>query len=272
MRRINDDELKKIQFALLKEFKNVCELIKVNYSLIGGTLLGAFRHKGFIPWDDDIDVCMTRDDYHVFCDFCFKNKTNFVLLNHETNENYGYLFAKLYDPNTIQNELLANRKKISLGVHIDLFIYDAMGDTYKKAKKEFNKSSFKRELLVAANWKKYQKSKTHSWVFEPIRFCLFLLSRPVQYDCLIKKIEKIYTSKRFESISYVANLASDKRSKSIIERSCFDKYVELEFEGELFKVFQGYETYLKSMYGDYMKLPPEEKRITHHTFEAFYKE
>ena len=272
MRKISDSDLKIIQFNILRNFKAVCDLINVNYSLIGGTLLGAVRHKGFIPWDDDIDVCMTRDDYRIFEDYCLSNKTDFVFLSNETEPNYGYLFAKLFDPNTIQNEFVGNRKQIEIGVHIDLFIYDAMADTYKDSIKTYNKSKILRELLIAANWKKYSKSKTHKWYYEPARLMLFVFSRFISYRKTIRIIEKMYINNSFSSKKYVANLSSDKRTKSIIESSCFEKYIELVFEGEKFKVFDRYEVYLNNMYGDYMTPPPENKRITHHSFEAFYKD
>ena len=271
MKRIDDKELKQIQFSLLREFKNVCNHLHINYSLIGGTLLGAIRHKGFIPWDDDIDVCMPRDDFEVFVDFCLNNKTPFELYCNRLNKNYCYMFAKISDPSTKIIEHVSNRFSTDIGVHIDVFVYDAMGDTLTSAVKKYNSSRFYRELLVAANWKKYSRSKTHSFIYEPIRLIFFILSRFVNCSKLISKIEKKYVFNSFYSTNYVGNLCSDKRAKSIIERKYFENYVEIEFEGEMFKVFSGYELYLKSMYGDYMTLPPENKRISHHSFDAFRK-
>ena len=272
MLKLDLTELKQIEFDLLVQFRNICDANGFRYSLLAGTLLGAVRHKGFIPWDDDIDVMMPREDYIKFEKYCAENETSFVLLSNKLENRYGYMFSKIYNPDTIIEELVGNRKKLKSGVFIDIFIYDGFGNTKDEAVENFNRSRFYRELLVAANWKTYKKSKTHAWYYEPARFSLFLLSRFVTYEKIIKKIENMYKGYSFDDSKYVGNLCSDKRSKSIIERSCFDSFVELEFEGETFKALAGYKKYLCDMYGDYMKLPPEAHRVTHHTFDAYRKD
>ena len=269
---MTNDELKKTLLSILIEFRDICDQNSFNYSLLAGTIIGAVRHKGFIPWDDDIDVCMPREDFIKFEKYCLTNQTNFKFITNKTDEKYGYLFAKLSNPKTVLKEHVGNRYNMDIGVNIDLFIYDGLGDNYSEALKKYNKSRFKRELLVAANWKKYSKSKTHSFIYEPARLLLFLISRFVNFRTMIRRIEKIYSDKTFSESEYVGNLCSDRRTKSIISRHSFDDYIELEFEGEKFKVFVGYEEYLKTMYGNYLELPPLEKRQTHHTFDAFFKE
>ena len=271
MNEIQLEEIKSIEFEILKEFKSICDNNGFKYSILAGTLLGAVRHKGFIPWDDDIDVMMPRPDYERFKQYCFTNNTGFQIICNEKNKKYGYLFTKLVNPFTIIVEEDSDRFNLNMGIYIDIFIYDGMGNSRKEAVKRFNASSLFRELLVAGNWKHYFKSKTHRWYYEPFRFLLFLLSRPIRFDKLINRINKMYTGIDFYESEFVGNLCSDKRSKSIINRSCFDDYVDLEFEGELLKAFKGYKVYLEAMYGDYMKLPPIDKRNTHHTFKAYWK-
>ena len=271
MKEIFLDELKQIELEILKEFKNICDNHGFNYSILAGTLLGAVRHQGFIPWDDDIDVMMPRPDYELFKTYCLTNETSFSIICNETNPHYGYMFTKLYNPKTLLLEENSDRYNVEMGISIDVFIYDGMGDTRKQAIRAFNKSALEREILVAGNWKHYFKSKTHPWYYEPFRFALYLISRPFDYTNLIERIQRNYKEYDFYKCAYVGNLCSHKRSESIIERSCFDEYIELIFEGEKFKAFKGYETYLIAMYGDYMKLPPVEKRITHHTFKAYWK-
>ena len=266
------EQIKQVEFELLKKFRDVCKNNGFNYSLMGGTLLGAVRHGGFIPWDDDIDLIMPRPDYEKFVEYCKTHDTGFELMSVKTNDGYAYLFGKVMDKSTELVEIMGNRNKVDLGVYIDIFIYDGMGNTEEEAKKNFRKSSFKRELLVAYNWKSYFRSKTRAWYYEPIRFAFFLLSRVVSHKKLVNSIEKKYKDLDFYSCEYVGNLCSDKREQSIIKRSEIDSYTTLLFEGEEFSVFCGYKTYLTNMFGDYMQLPPEDKRVTHHTFSVYQRE
>ena len=162
-KQIDIDDLKQIEFELLCKFHELCEKLNLRYSLGGGTLLGAIRHKGYIPWDDDIDVMMPRPDYNKFIGYCINNQTEFKLKCYETDKNYVDLSAKIYNPNTIleENDVLEENEKF--GVYIDIFPVDGLGNTYKEAKKAFSSTAFKRNLLVAAQWGKFQKSKTHAW-------------------------------------------------------------------------------------------------------------
>ena len=266
------EQLKQIEFELLKKFRDICKENGFNYSITGGTLLGAVRHGGFIPWDDDIDIIMPRPDYERFVEYCKIFDTPFRLVSAETDDGYAYLFGKVIDPATELIEDVGNRTAVDLGVFIDIFIYDGMGNTEEEAKKNFRRSRFLRELLVAYNWKKFFRSKTKAWYYEPIRFAFFLLSRFADHKKIIKAVEKKHKELDFYSCEYVGNLCSDKRERSIIKRSLVDTYTTMCFEGEEFSVFVGYETYLTNMYGDYMQLPPEDKRITHHMFSAYPKE
>ena len=94
LKKIPDTELKSIQYEILTELDALCKKLNIRYSLCGGSLLGAVRHKAFIPWDDDIDIIMPRPDYDALISYCRDNVTPFRLISHETEEEYGYLFAK----------------------------------------------------------------------------------------------------------------------------------------------------------------------------------
>ena len=271
MKEISIEEMKQVELDVLREFHKICVENGFHYSIVGGTLIGAVRHKGFIPWDDDIDVTMTRPEYEKFKAFCKANKTGFDLICNELYSNYGYLFPKLANPNTMIIDDNVDRYELRNGVGLDIFIYDGMGNTREEAVKRFNSTRAERELLVAANWKRYFRSKTHAWYYEPARLALYIASRPVNFTRLIQKIEKKYEKYDFNNYKYVGNLCSDMRARSILPRNCFDDYVELDFEGEYFMAMKGYKEYLTTLFGDYMQLPPVEKRVTHHTFKAYWK-
>lgn len=272
MKQIDLAELQKIELDILRQLHTICQEQGLRYSLAAGTLLGAVRHSGFIPWDDDIDIFMPRPDYDKFIKYCQENETPFNLLCFETNNEYKYLFAKAMAKNTVIIEDFSNPSNIEMGVYVDVFPVDGLADTYKDAIKEFKKTSFKRELLVAKNWKKFTRSKTRSWKYEPIRFAFFIASRFVSSKRIIQSLNKKFRNNSFDEKKYSACIMSSYRQKDIMETDIFQEYVDIEFEGSLFKSYKNYDKYLSNIYGDYMKLPPEEKRVSHHSFEAYYKD
>ncbi|MDE5618431.1 MAG: LicD family protein, partial [Clostridia bacterium] len=150
-KEIDLDGLKSIQLDLLSAVHNICEKEGFRYSLGGGTLLGAVRHKGFIPWDDDIDVMMPRPDYNAFINYCLTHEDiPFEIRCFENDKTYVDLSAKIYNPDTVlQDDNICSGEKRD-GVFIDVFVIDGLGDTYKKAGKAFSATSFKRALLVAS--------------------------------------------------------------------------------------------------------------------------
>lgn len=268
---IGIEELKNIELDLLISFKKVCDANGLNYSLGGGTLLGAVRHKGFIPWDDDIDVMMPRDDYDRFIDYCKNNTTSFNLLSIYTDANYGYLFSKIYNPNTFLTEEKSNRLGCETGVSIDIFPIDGLGNTYNEALKNFRKDRIRREILVASNWKKYFFSKTHSWYYEPIRFAFYIVSRFFNPNKLAKSID--FNSRKYcnSGYNYSAVLCGAYRDREIHSSNLYFSYHSMKFENEIFNGLEQYDEYLQSHYGDYMQLPPTEKRVTHHMFDAYWR-
>ena len=265
------EELKAIELNILRQIHDVCVTQGFRYFLVGGTLLGAVRHNGFIPWDDDIDIGMPRADYERFIDYCSTNEVPFKVICNRLNKDYGYLFAKAMDPNTVLVEETGNRYDVELGIYVDIFPIDGLGDTREEALTHLNKTRFNREMLVAANWKKFFRSKTRSIYYEPIRFAFFCASRMTSFSSLVSKIESKYEKDDFDKCKYVGCVCGSYRNNEIVEREVFSEYVDVPFEGFTFKGLKQYDLYLASIYGDYMKLPPEEKRVTHHMFKAYYK-
>ena len=271
MKELSLKELQQVELQILKNFHRVCIEENFRYSLCGGTLLGAIRHKGFIPWDDDIDVLMPRPDYEKLITYCQSHITPFRLVCNQLEKNYGYLAAKIVDQNTVLIEENSNPKNVEMGVYIDIFPVDGLGNTYQEARKRFMAKEFSRELLIAANWKRFFKSKTHSWYYEPVRYAFFLLSRFVRFERIIKHIEKYYAKWNFDQSDYVGCVCGDGRIKEICCKDEYTQFVPLEFEDGVFLGLKEYDKYLTRLYGNYMQLPPEEKRISHHAFKAYKK-
>ena len=266
-------EIQQIELEILLKYDRICTENGFRYSLGGGTLLGAIRHKGFIPWDDDVDVMMPRPDYEQFLEYC-KNGDGCMglrLITYENAEDYNGLSAKLCDPDTILVDEVMKGDNES-GVYIDVFPLDGLGNSEEEALRIFKKTSWDREVLNAVVWKKYFRSKTHSILVEPVRLGMYVISRFADPKKLLRRVDKENLSHPFDSSSYAGCVSGSYREQEIMTRDTFDHYIDVDFEGSQLKAIRDYDSYLTKHYGDYMKLPPKEKQETHHTYKAYRKD
>ncbi len=268
MRELTLQEIQQTELELLKQYDTVCKELGLRYSLGGGSLLGAVRHRGFIPWDDDIDVMMPRPDYDRFIAYCGENSTPFTLITYENTQGYNGLFAKLSDPGTrIEDSVM--KMDYEMGVNIDVFPLEGLGQSEEEAVRIFRKTELNREILNAYLWKKFFRSKTHSVVYEPIRLAMYMISRVADPKKLLRKVDRINRSHSFEDAGFAGCVCGSYRLQEIMKQSTFTEYVELPFEGLSLMAIRDYDAYLTKHYGDYMQLPPEDKRETHHTYKAY---
>lgn len=265
MKEIDLPQLKKIEVEMLDFLHGFCEEHDITYYLDSGTLLGAVRHKGFIPWDDDIDLVLTRADYTKLIKALDKEKGRYRILSSDTAPNYSYPFAKVVDTHTILKEQEALDID-GLGVYIDLFPLDHLPEG-KTRRWFFHERLYYTKLFWGA-------SVIHNpeWVQKSLKNrIIFWYAKKRGWKHWIQKIDKIVATEKYLSSSYMANLVGSCARHRCVECSVFEKKQIMEFEGHSYFGPVGYDKYLTNLYGNYMELPPKEERVTHHNFKAFYK-
>ncbi len=270
MKAITLEEAKKIQLDILLNVSEFCDKHGLQYFLGYGTLLGAVRHKGFIPWDDDIDIYMPRSDY---------DKLLEIYNNENTDKNYRlvapfdkeakHTMAKLMDCRTVKLE--ANMKYDTyLGVDIDVFPLDGTPTKeneydkwYKKLIRVYTKYLYSSQVIMKGCFRHNLKVL----VFKP--FCA-PFKKAKKYLYKAEELHALYPYESSEYVGSIENFCVGKGSRA--SKAAFDEVVLLEFEGYKFKAPKGYHEVLTNLYGDYMQLPPESKRVTHHQNNMFWKE
>ena len=272
MIELTGDAVKQRAVLLLDRIAAVCDANDITYYIGYGSLLGAVRHKGFIPWDDDIDIIMPRPDYEKFEQYCLDNDTDFQLASNATcGKSYFKFSPRVTDTGTVLEEPNSKVGRCCAGLFIDIFIIEGLGHTYKEAVRNFKKKRFSRELVVSANWEHFEKSKG-GFFRNCVRFLFFIMSRFVDPDRLFKKVDKYYKQFPFDEMEYAGNLGSPYRVKDIFPTKIFKEKARYEFEQRLYPSLRDYDAYLSQLYGDYMTPPPEGKRESPHSFRVFVKE
>ena len=264
MKEMTTKELRECQLGILSEVHEFCKKNNIKYSLAYGTLLGAVRHKGYIPWDDDIDIMMLREDYDVFLSK-FKND-RYIQICNETDKTYCHPFAKIYDKKTLIVENINQEAKI--GVNIDVFPIDNFPNSFHKSVVFLRK---KRLLSIIYILKNTKITSNRNIIKNIILAISQVILSPLSLNYLTKKIvefSKQYNQEKtqYKGIVTVIDTNINERMSSVT----YESTTLIDFENRKYLSFRDYDTILTAWYGDYLKLPPEDKQVTHHAFKAYW--
>lgn len=262
-----DNKLEKvhnIQLEMALEVKRICQEHNIKYSIIAGTLLGAVRHKGFIPWDDDLDIGMLRCEYNRFIDICkHELKNEYFLQTWETDPGFALPIAKLRKNGTIFIEKNSSDASLHSGIYIDIFPFDNVPNNKLQQRiQDFRSYLLKRILLIRMNYKVWQDDQLFKkFVYKTLRIFSFLFTNS-QLRRKLYKTMIAYNNQSSEKIVTFGGAYGYKRES--IKKEWLDKLIEINFENERLSAPVCHVDYLRHFYGDFMTPPPENKRYNRH--------
>ncbi len=259
---------------LLQDFHNFCVKNGLHYSLSGGTLLGAIRHNGFIPWDDDIDVQMPRPDYDRFI-HTYHSENGYKVYSRELSDfaqrKMTYCYARLCDmEKTVVDTGILSWIPEKVGLWIDILPCDGMPDSFEDAElhlKKINSLVLKAYWLGVrySSWSNIYKGKSIS---KKIKFAVKKVLSVGIKENLFEKLLRLRKKYDFTESSHFFVTPHYKMGKWQPKKN-MENFELHKFEDSEFYIMSGWDANLKSLYGDYMKLPPEDKRVTH-DFNRYY--
>lgn len=265
MKEILIDELKELQLQILKQVDSFCRENGIKYFLCAGSLIGAIRHHGYIPWDDDIDIMMLREDYNKFLNIFNGRVHNLCVKAPELDWNYYAPYANVFDTRTLIDEGENGHLGEDIGIKIDIFPYDALPKNdfvYKIT--QWIVLKFNSILRV----KRLKKSFGLLTFKQKINKIFFFF---IPYSLLQKCIYYIAISNSKNKEADVFLRTYDIKTLMRARKEIFEKCVYEKFEDSYFPIPVYADEYLKIRFGDYMKLPPKEKQVSHHNFKAYWK-
>ncbi|MEG2184652.1 MAG: LicD family protein [Cloacibacillus sp.] len=272
MQRLSENELKILHqrmLELLNEFERLCNILEIQYIAIGGTLLGAIRHHGFIPWDDDIDVALKREDYEKFLNLAARELgKEFFLQTFETDPGTTAYQAKLRLNGTLFIESSTIKRNMHQGIFLDIFPLDEIPRNGDESKKFCRQCFFWEQLFVAKNTYKTMGSvdDLKGLMRAAIRAALFVLMRPIHKKFIYYKLDT--TLKRYRDCgSGKLTLPSGYGYKKYLTTSEIYPITRQEFETTTICAPQDYDVFLHRLFGNYTQLPPEKKRYGHRPYK-----
>ena len=258
-------EIQQMELGIMEYIHEVCQKIGVKYFLAYGSLIGAVRHKGFIPWDDDMDICMLREDYEKLQDYLITNPDErYEVMSYKNNLNYVYPFMKVQDNQTY---LLEEDVRIdsNMGIYVDIFPVDGYEDD--SVFKDKMTRLIKKRQLSCYTFKGITNTK--SLLNSLIRYISVIIFYFTNTNKYIRGIDELAQSRKVDDYELVDYLIYKDMNKPVWKREWLKQTITGVFEGKEFMIPKNYHEILTSDYGDYTQLPPVELRFSHHDFQLW---
>lgn len=264
MREITElNELKKIELEIMKKIHLFCDENQIEYYLAYGSLIGAVRHGGFIPWDDDIDIFMTRENYDLFLQkFPFvENNFGLKIVNHLTKPYYGRNLTKVIDTATV---LIEPQYKTDdpIGVFVDIWPLDGLPNNAVHRWLYIKKSIIMKKMILASSMK-------YNCNYSLTKKVFIMIGQLFKAEKLVKHMDKIARKYDFNESNYVQCYPA---KHVLYKREYFKGRFLINFEDTSFYAPQNYDNILTAEYGNYMELPPKEMQLPHHVMNTYYKD
>lgn len=263
-------EVQNVVLDILSYLDDVCGRYGLKYFVSDGTLLGAIRHKGFIPWDDDVDVWMPREDYDRLEQIVNEQEQgSYQVMNFKNTSYYVYGFAKLVDTRTrlIEDSGCSG----TMGIYVDLFPYDGLpGEKPEDFEKHAKYCLFLESQRGPAfrTYRQFLQMKGSNRSLN--KFLRWAIRRITGGRRILKVLDKNCRKYPVKGSRYVGCLCAGYKLHQMMPVSVTENLIRVPFEDRTVNATAEYDTYLTKLYGDYMQLPPEEERISHHHFQAWW--
>lgn len=267
-------EVQLISLDIAKNIDRICDEQGLRYYMCFGTLLGAVRHGGFIPWDDDIDLVMPRPDYEKFREYIRRNSSEIwpmKLYSIEDNEKYPYMISRLSDERYIID--VENEDSYGIGIFTDIYPLDGVGQTETEIIKRKNRATKFSSLCYLSTRQKCIRDNTKSKKKIMIKPFAFWISKILGKMYFVRKLNEMVPVYEYDKSNYVGSLVwGSDGPRGIFPSEWLESYVKLKFEDVELRAPMEWDKVLSRLYKNYMELPPEKKRVAHHSYKAYERQ